>query len=411
MALNIDTHQQTSTILRIYCIVATLISGSIIFGPIVNFPPLYYAMLSLAIFCSLTNARLQNTRILIFLGACMLSVIVADPPSLFKPWLRLGLLGLVIFAVFPVYTNNRVASFRYQLLKYSVILCLIIGATGIICYLLGINYMIAWYKDTKITTTGAFGGLARHSMVLGLCAAIGLVTSLWGVLLNKHRIPKRNLFIICLICCFLSLLLSASRSATGGAIIGCLVLLYINYRQRISKLLGIGFAIVGLLVLAFPAYENYAHALIDKQESNLKKGSSISSREDKWNNRIAEFESSPIFGVGFASVNKEYREDYSAKTGVVEPGSSYLSLLSMVGIFGLTAFLCVVIPILKRLYRSCVNSPTKSENLLLISIIAVLLVSMIAEGYILAGGSYFCFFFWLTLGVADTNTSKLCLIQ
>jgi O-antigen ligase len=117
-----------------------------------------------------------------------------------------------------------------------------------------------------------------------------------------------------------------------------------------------------------------------------------------WDMRIQEFESSPLIGVGFASVDPEISTRFDEEEGRVEPGSSWLAVLSMTGLLG---FIPIVIMILK-----CGIFMFKDKNQPLLSaflggMLFLFVVHMFAEGYVLSAGSGLFFYFWLTVGMIE----------
>jgi len=133
-----------------------------------------------------------------------------------------------------------------------------------------------------------------------------------------------------------------------------------------------------------------------------------------WANRMIEFNSSPYFGVGFATqkddiitLDNDYLE-VAAATGSIEPGSTYLMILSMTGLFGAFAmFLLMFKAMVSRGFwrRIALQDSYKLATFVFFS------VHFIAEGYIFSSGALFACIFWLLLGAtypyAKINYSKL----
>lgn len=388
-------------------LLAALIPCAMVVGPVPFWLVLYYCFLTyLAGVALLKPAKVYGWAIL-FLMACALSIVVGNPPALFKPWPRLGLFALLLMAVYPVISNPKIDRYRETLLKFSTGICSFIGVTGVFCYLAGINYMnLLAHQSRDIDTVGWFGGLAPHSMMLGPCAAIGTVSLAWMASRSGVSKAKRNLCYAGAFCSFLSALLSASRSATVAAMVGFAVLLLIKSKGSISRFVVSGAILTAILVAAFPSYERFAAPVLEKQAGNEEAGGTFSSRENRWNNRVAEFKNSPVFGIGFASLNLEAKDEFNKQSGGIEPGSSWLAILSMTGILGIVTFLGMFLPTVTRLYKRAIKSPPGSFPMLLFPLLSIFAVTMVAEGYVLAGGSFFCFYFWLLFGVCYTTSEK-----
>lgn len=388
-----------------YLLIA-LIPCSIILGPLPHYPILYYAFLALLGMQAISNPKEQCFGAIVFLAACAMSIIVGQPSPIFKSWGRLALFALLLFGVFPIFSNDKVFRLRSQILKYSIWCCAFIGVTGVFCFYSGINYnsITAFAESHTIEDAGWFAGLSRHAMMLGPCCAIGMVLFVWYALDKRQYKNTRLLYWGASLLCFLASLLSASRSAVLAGIVGILVLLFYVFRGKISKLIGLIIVIGGLMIVGFPLYEKMAAPLIEKQEQNESRGGTLASRQEKWESRLEEFKTEPLCGVGFVAVNLENRSDYDPYTGTVESGSSWLQLLSMTGLFGTVSFLAIFIPTLLRLSKRQLSENIHSYGTLLLAILAVFCVSMCAEGYMLAGGSFFCFLFWSVLGIAYSIT-------
>jgi O-antigen ligase len=122
----------------------------------------------------------------------------------------------------------------------------------------------------------------------------------------------------------------------------------------------------------------------------------VNSREILWQNRWAEVDASPLVGVGigvdtFGIVKSEYG------TVVVEPGSSYLAVLSMTGVLGsVSTLLLIFSAIIKFLGKwDTIPEDIRTE---VFAVGAFWAVHAVAEGWIFAVGSILCLFFWLWIG-------------
>ena len=138
------------------------------------------------------------------------------------------------------------------------------------------------------------------------------------------------------------------------------------------------------------------------QEKNHGTTSSLdtSSREKHWKKRVAEWESSPMIGIGFASVDIGGRATGSSTfsdDGKVETGSSWLCILSMTGLLGFLSIIIIWISSIIKLFKIWKHTPLLAS--LLLGILVFFALHMLAEGYILAGGHALTFVVWLTLGL------------
>lgn len=86
--------------------------------------------------------------------------------------------------------------------------------------------------------------------------------------------------------------------------------------------------------------------------------------------------------------------DYNPNSGVLEPGTSWLAIFSMTGVIGFVLFMMIFVKSISRVWHSKIK-----ERSLLLGILFMLAFHWLFEGYIIAGGSPFCFISWLTMGV------------
>ncbi len=374
-------------------------------GMVVGFMPLpqevYYGGLIFFFLLFAAYADKINTKFLFFIIAMSIGCVVFPAPEFFQQWLRFPLLVLVLGVTTPLFTSRKAFRIRRRALQYLIFLVSFLSVGSFIGYFFGINYMRFFYATNpaeynRFDLTGWFGGLTPHSMLLAPCSALAIVFFVYKLMSSR---PKRNMkifLISCIAASFISLVLTASRGALVAAAIGVGVVVYLSYKGNVKKLVWRTVGVVALLVALYPLYSGYTEGMELKQTSNLEQGSTFSSRSSKWEHRFDEFLSSPVFGVGVGVVDEKFVEDYS-KTGVIEPGSSWLAILSMTGLFGLFMFFYILVPVVKDLYRK--SKIYGGDYTLLSGLIAVFFIHMIVEGYIFSGGSFLCFLFWLIYGV------------
>lgn len=384
--------------LLFYCV--ALLPFASVFGFMPDISPLYYIeLVGIAAWSLMQRGRVSKGAILL-LCACCLSIIYGAPHPLFKSWPRLALFTILIIAVFPLVDNVKLSRFRYRLLLSSLLICVFIGVTGFFCYLLGINLMVKQDETMYALTQhpGTFGGLTNHSMLLGPCSAFGAITCLW--FWWRSQVKKRKYILLgCMALCILSVFLSGSRHALIALLVGVAVFVFIINRGNIAKFIGYALIIASVAIVTYPLYRPYLLPILLKQEMNEKGGGSFYSRESRWDMRVKEIEEHPVFGVGFAAMDVSARDQYNRKTGVVEPGSSYMALLSMTGLVGASIFGVMFLSTIIKLVRYTVRGGKSSKVVLIIPILAAFTVSLVVEGYIFAGGSFLCYLFWLVFGV------------
>lgn len=380
--------------------------GTII-GPltsIINTQLYYLCMALFAVSCINGKSQRINKQFIFLLLVAAASIIFNNPPSLFKPWERWAFFTFMCFPISPLFENEKFRRHRLNAFKFLLWLSAIVGVSSFFCYLLGINYMRNFYTgEYSVNNAGWFGGITVHSMLMGPISALGATFITWEVSCAKTNFVKnRYIAYFIIFACISSALLSASRGATAAAIIGCSVVYMLRNGKQGSKMTNglIGLVFIGIVTQ--PLLKPFTTMIAEKQNKNLDGGSTLLSREGKWEGRINEFASSPIIGIGFCVVNVN-SEDYDEVTGTIETGTSWLSILSMLGIFGVILIWKLVFKPMVRLYKRM-----NRQDVLFFGIFCVFLLHMATEGYIFAGGNFMFFCFWLFTGAlhAYLNTSN-----
>lgn len=384
------------------CIIS-LYALAMVIPPIPFSVPVYYAMLIMLFAYMITREGVKfNFLTIAFLCAAAFSIVVGNPPQVFKSWERLILLIIVIGAVFPLFESFQGDIVHAKMLKVTLWLFVMVGCISFGCYILGINYMmLGYYGEGSHLIAGAFGGITQHSMILGPLSAFGTIFLVSQLLYGRFEKPTYYIIGIAIILCSISTFVSASRGAVVCWILGIIVVFFMKYKDSIGKLFRKTLVIIIALTACYPLYSNFTAGVLSKQLANEERGGTFSSRDEKWTNRMNEFEKSPIFGIGFASIDLNTNEGAASSTrskGVIEPGSTWLAVLSMTGIAGAIPMLSLVFGTLYGIYKLCKIDNTY-YNVLLFALLLANVIHQFAEGYALAGGSYLCYFFWLLLGV------------
>lgn len=344
----------------------------------------YAVMFAMALYC-MTKYESIDKLIVAMLIYFTLNIVLESPPSEFRSWARLGVFVLLLLCTTPLLHGRTLSKVRKQVFYAVMWLASVLSVLTFFCYFLGINYMYISADVSIYNTAGVFGGLFNQSMMMGPVAGGCAV-----FLSYQYFTTKNKWYLVFAICCIGAVFLSASRSSFMCTFAGILVMLYkaTGGQTRFIKVL----TIVALIAsLTFPLWGTITDGLVSKQANNIEAGSTFSSRENKWDARIAEFESSPLLGIGFASIDG--RLDDVGGGGVVEPGSSWLAVLSMTGLIGFFFFFSVIF----TCYKYC-NKMREQEDALLLGLLALFAVHMIAEGYVFAAGGFLCFFLWMVIG-------------
>lgn len=339
----------------------------------------------------LMKAGEYDNIMLLFILYIPFSILMANPDPVFKSWLRYGLFALVMLVASPILKGEKAKIFRTKAYIGLLWLIVIVSATSFICYFLGINYMRNQYDGSVLNylenTAGTFGGLTVQSMLLGPISGVASLFCIFKALTTNKRY-----FLLLAVMCLGSMLFAASRSSFISFLIGAILLLkyFVAHGNTYLQKIIVVFALVAI---TYPAWETAMDGLTTKNKGELSSSINTSSRSKKWAIRLEEFQDSPVWGIGFVAVSK--KDAYSRVSGIIEPGSSWLAVLSMTGIIGFVLFCIVYVRGLKNSLKY--KTPLGS---LYASILTLVGVHMLAEGHIFSGGSFLCFLVWLTIGCA-----------
>ena len=366
---------------------------------------LYYAILIIALlmtFFQATIKRLSVSMSFIYI-CCMLSILLNDIPTVYQPWARFGLFVIVTVIASPFIQSNFYDKFRINLFKYIHNLLILI-----------IVFSIPAIVLNERSITGMFTGVTNHSMLLAPISAVTLITLIYYLYINKLN---RILLLILIAFFFFFLLLAASRISLAGFVLAMVFFFYRKNRHNMREFAKTGISILAIFILTYPLWNGYMEGIEKKNEAaiNAETGEAnlASSRETLWTQRIEEFKSSPIVGIGFcyAPYVTGY-EKYSGEamfretsTGVIEPGSSWLGVLSMTGLLGFLGIISLWI----SSFRMCFKME-KKDNLYAIYLSSIMVfwsVHMIAEGEIFSAGGVLCFMVWLGVGTVQAAYNVL----
>ena len=338
-------------------------------------------VICMALFCFHKHTHIEKIWLLLIVYL-IINIVFSDINPIFNPWGRFVYFVTILLCVSPMLQSEYLRKIRQYIFIITIKMGIILSVITFFCWFLGINFMK--YENLDITKAGLFSGLFNHSMVMGPIAGLSAIYLV-------HMFIKKNnwLYMLLALTCIGALLLSASRTAFICVAVSLIFLILKNQSNNIKTIKNISIIILGLTI-SFPLWRNVTDLLVEKQNNNLATGSTFSSRESVWNTRIDEFKSCPSFGIGFCSIDTS--KNIISESGTIEPGSSWLAVLSMTGIIGFI----IVFTIIIRSFICCAK--TNEDNSLLLSLLIFFLIHMITEGYIFSGGSFLCFLVWLIIG-------------
>jgi O-antigen ligase len=361
---------------------------SLVFMPTIG-QNLYYFIFFILLtffFFSLKNIKL-NSWLFAFIGAAFFSVIFNTIASYIQAPFRLISFIIIITLIGPLIDSPTINTFKTQTFLISNQLLFWFGALTFFAYLLPLGIPQG---------RGGFSGFMTHSMMLAPFLGVSFILILYK-LYDSSRIlstRKKLLLLVALVFIFLSLLLASSRSAIMATLGGVLFFFFKYYQKRLGKLFFFYVSILIIVIATYPLWEGFTTGIQEKMELNEQQNDLYASRRSLWNTRLTEFDSSPIIGIGFANTTGRVNEE----TGISEPGSSWLAALSQTGVIGFTLLAIVFLGILKILILDKQNPLISST---LGGLLILFVIHTMAEGYMLASGSYLFFYLWLLLGIIN----------
>jgi len=286
-------------------------------------------------------------------------------------------LALLIASLGPLVMNPSAVALRST--AWTLILT---GSTSLTAL------FVLWYLlRLPSFGAGAFSAFLNHCMLMGPLCGIGVSIAAARAL---HR--RSWLWALLALLGMLPLIASGSRVATLAAL-GALSFLLV----RRKPLAGLGFlflcaALIALFVSGGRVPDGPPESLTGAM---MEKGV-LNSRADYWASRLSEFRASPFCGIGIMMATGSGADVGKDGKLLVEPGSSYLSLVAMTGTLGALSFCLALAPLLFRFALSPPSAPLDKDILTAVGI--YLAIHANAEGWLLAFGSPMCALFWLWLG-------------
>ena len=328
-----------------------------------------------------------NLSMICLYFAAAVSIALNDIPPFFKPWARLGTFIMLTLVVSPSIAGKYAAVFKVRLFSSSVWLLFLATVLSICSLFLGTGrgFLTPWFQ-----------GVMNHSMIMGPVAVLCMLFCLYQLQSINCKNRLRYIFIAILIGAFLCLLQAGSRAALIGGIVSSASFLYFRYKSSLSRVLSRFIIVISLLLLSFPLWSSSAENIIKKNQGNTS-ALDTSSRAGHWEQRIQEWSSSPVYGIGFATVDTEAENStYNASTGGIETGSSWLSVLSMTGTLGGICIFIIFLSAMVKCWKLLHKKPALGA--FLISLMIFFIFHMTAEGYIFAGGNFLNTLLWLIIG-------------
>lgn len=346
-----------------------------------------YAAIVLA--CMAAIGLMKQVVPLYLMGLLLTLPSVFSSPNFEDSGLRWVGWGLLFVAVGPILSGAKVFRFRmFMMLVFFVLLHLSAigsGLAGLVGFQVGGG-------------RGTFWGLLSHSNMLGPVASLAAVDSFskWSA---SHPGRARTIWLCLMLLELATSMRAASRGALLGFVVGSAICTLISDARTKGKL---AFTLVLVIFIAsgYQFIKDSERRYVTDEKgllSNLSHKGLTNTRERLWTERIGEFQSSPLTGVGFCMGGPDamrVREDGFMQ----EPGSSYLAALSMTGVVGCIGFLIMISPLITATFRMATKRYGPRPPLYVYTA-SFWLVAMLTEGFAHYVGSPFCFASFLWCGV------------
>lgn len=355
---------------------------------------LFVAVLSLIGLSLRNNYSLKlNYWLLAFVIVSALSLLIGRPQPLTACWLRLSGFVIALAAISPLIQSEILMVFRNGIWKGWWLGSILLTALSFVVLIISISTStVADYRYF------GFKGVMSMGMALSPIAALTAIYALYNYLFTEKNIPlwQTAAWLVVFGLSVITAVAGGSRIAIAGLIVASAILLFFAWRRRANKRTVAVVLLSSFIVLIAVASPLINTSIAYKNSMAMGTGSIFSSRTDKWEGRIAEFESSPLTGIGFSAqtiFNSQYDNAEDTLKGISpEPGSSWLSLLAQTGILGTVCFLAFLVPVINKLLSR--------PHLLLLSVFAFLLLNGCCEGWLLYSSALLFPVFWILTSIA-----------
>lgn len=335
-----------------------------------------------------------NLRFLFFYLIIFFNVAFLDINPMFKSTERACAFLFVTLVCSPAIDSSTAVAYRERVFRYVLVGLSILTILSFFCFFLGVNMMpynreasVEAYLDYQ-NNGGKFSGLFNHSMIFGPIAAIVSLAYL-----NLYLENSKKTYLALFFVAFTACLFSAARSALLAIFLGVLMLVLKEVlRKSLKNIKKLFYLFVFVSFALLPISDVAFSGVLNKMETTQEQFDGYNSRDKKYEYRIREFQSSPVLGVGFASVSTEIGDGYNPLNGQIEPGTAHLAVLAQTGILGVIVYVLI----LYGAYRMFRGRDSLKSNICLTFFWAFFAHGW-AEGWVFAPGGMICFLFWLSI--------------
>lgn len=326
--------------------------------------------------------------------------------------------AIAVFAILAAVVSAAVSRYPgFAVLKaLSVLLLFVYAATGARLAVVGREprFFAGLLTGCEVFVVVMAAGYLLGRQVMGnpnsLGAVMGVVAApilLWGTMVaEKPSVRHRRLLLFTL--CMGLVFYSHARAGIAASLISC-GLLCLTLRKYKLFAQGLGVLVILVAATAIIRPEAFSNRISDLNTTILYKGQDLSrgllaSRESPWQGAVDSIRNNFWFGTGFGTTDNGLDasanlNQFSTNPGVTaENGSSYLAIVTWVGVLGVLPFLFLVIAIVGSVLRTLIwmlntRSPAHPAVPLAMVMVAGLLHAGF-EDWLFAPGYYLCVFFW-----------------
>lgn len=312
---------------------------------------------------------------------------------------KLALFVLMLAAIGPLMVSAGLCEMRQRLwrlllwgLRVIVVLSFIVYVTAAIVDVHSRLYDFIPYADRD--------GITNERIMLSAISALVVVDALWKATLAGATDRRRRLWLIVLAAAaFLTLMQAASRMALIGCVAAMIYVAVAHGRYILAhrKALFIAVAAATFILILGAAY--FSEGILLKLSWDFEAGSLFRSRSALWTDRLGEFLDNPVLGLGFHAFDRctlpLVDPNWTPDRGPLEPGSSWLTLLSQTGVVGFASFAVWLAAWFRRQIRA--------GHGYTIAIAILLLINGVSEGWLTYTGGIIFLCFWLNAAAPAEN--------
>jgi len=357
----------------------------------------FFGYAAFVVLLSMGGQMKVNIGMVLLLGAVTISILGNSIPDFFKPWSRFILFLMLAVGCSPLISSPEADKMKRQMNMGGLWACFFITILSFVAYLTGQGMYMSGFVQGYMGITGHPNFLGYYIMV----TMAGLASLYFRTTNNKERIIIAGLWGACII----TILLSASRSATGLGLVGSMIAGFLRLQKDTAKRYRVYMIMACAVVIALPYLIPYTSAMMQK-EMNFDDGGEAAiaaTRGFIWNLRYQELAKSPIIGIGAYSCDTTLPSAetfYNSTTGAIELGSSYLGLLAQSGWLAFLAFLLMLVPIVLKTIKYCFQERTPYAQFFF-PMLLISLIHMFFEGYLMTAGAVQCVIVWMLISACD----------